>query len=112
MGDVGVIGLDLAKGVFQVRAADVPGRAMLRRHRRCSRVVNFYSRVLRHRSRPVRDLVVRGKLFDLAIELAGFLLAIDGRRNVSTERGNSAGGQATGQVFDKPDQSRGIHRGP
>ena len=44
MSKVSVIGLDLAKHVFQVHGADVSGRAVLRKQLRRAQVLEFFGR--------------------------------------------------------------------
>ena len=44
MSEVSVIGLDLAKHVFQVHGADASGRAVLRKQLRRAQVLEFFGR--------------------------------------------------------------------
>ena len=44
MSEVSVIGLDLAKHVFQVHGADASGQVVVRRHFRRGQVLEFFGR--------------------------------------------------------------------
>ncbi len=52
MASVSVIGLDLAKNVFQVHGIDTVGKVLLRRQLRRSEVIGFFKKL--SRNYPVR----------------------------------------------------------
>jgi transposase len=53
MSNPAVIGLDIAKNVFQVHGADAEGRCVLRRRLRRAEVITFFARL----SRPERRCI-------------------------------------------------------